>query len=204
LPGIDRQFRELDSRIRLRREQHELLRRRLQDLLVTPRPDFLATADERLLSQQLDRIEQRLEGDSSSQAQALRMRAQRLRGLLTWTLQTEYHERLTAFASHLADLQAAIDIMTAQYESFVRSRQAAVHSYEGYDRQISRLRTRVGESLARVGRLMARQGHMLELVAVTELLVRRERLDDYRNQARFALADSYDRATKAQISRADE
>jgi hypothetical protein len=51
---------------------------------------------------------------------------------------------------------------------------------------------------------MARQGHTLELVAVTELLVRRERLDDYRNQARFALADSYDRATKGQMSRADE
>jgi hypothetical protein len=204
LPGVDQQFRELDSRIRLRREQHKLLERRLQDLLVTPRPDFLATTEERLLSQQLDRIEQRLEGQTSSEAQALRARTQRLRGLLTWTLRTEYHERLTAFANHLGDLQGAIDVMTAQYESFVRARQAAVHSYEGYDTQIGRLRTRVGESLTRVGRLMARQGHTLELVAVSELVARRERLDDYRNQARFALADSYDRATKGQMSRAEE
>jgi hypothetical protein len=204
LPGVDQQFRELDSRIRLRREQHKLLERRLQDLLVTPRPDFLATTEERLLSQQLARIEQRLEGQTSSEAMDLRARTQRLRGLLTWTLRTEYHERLTAFTNHLADLQGAIDVMTAQYESFVRARQAAVHSYEGYDTQIGRLRTRVGESQTRVGRLMARQGHTLELVAVTELLGRRERLDDYRNQARFALADSYDRATKGQMSRADE
>lgn len=204
LPDIDQQFRELDSRIRLRREQHKLLAQRLQDLLVAPRPDFLATTQERLLNQQLDRLEQQLDGDSGAQAAALRARVARLRGLLIWTLRTEYHERLTTFADNLADLQSAIDIMTAQYESFVRVRQAAVHSYEGYDTQLSRLRTRVRESLARVGLLMARQGHALELVAVNELLVRRERLDGYQNQARFALADSYDRATKAQMSRAEE
>jgi hypothetical protein len=204
LPDIDQQFRELDSRIRLRREQHKLLDDRLQDLLVAPRPDFLATKQERLLSEQLDRIEQQLSGDGSAQALALAERAQRLRGLLVWTLQTEYHDRLTQFAEHLADLQGAIDIMTAQYESFVRIRQAAVHSYEGYEIPIRRLRTRVRESLESVGLLMARQGHALELVAVDELLKRRDRLDNYQNQARFALADSYDRATKAQMSRAQD
>ena len=45
---------------------------------------------------------------------------------------------------------------------------------------------------------MTRQGHLLEVVAIQELQIRRERLIAYRNQARFALADSYDRAAKAQ------
>jgi hypothetical protein len=45
--------------------------------------------------------------------------------------------------------------------------------------------------------LMSRQGYLLERVAVDELLARRERLNFYQDQARFALADSYDRATKA-------
>jgi hypothetical protein len=87
--------------------------------------------------------------------------------------------------------------MTAQYESFVRVRQAAVHSYEGYEIPIRRLRTRVEGASTKVGLLMARQGHILELVAVDELLARRERINEYRDQARYALADSYDRATKA-------
>jgi hypothetical protein len=39
---------------------------------------------------------------------------------------------------------------------------------------------------------------MLETVAVEELRVRRERLEAYENQARFAFADSYDRAAKTQ------
>jgi hypothetical protein len=40
---------------------------------------------------------------------------------------------------------------------------------------------------------------MLEEVAIQELETRRERLEAYQNQARFAFADSYDRAAKAQV-----
>jgi hypothetical protein len=45
---------------------------------------------------------------------------------------------------------------------------------------------------------MARQGQVLEIVAIDELVARRDRLETYQDQARYALADSYDRATKAQ------
>lgn len=197
LPEIDRQFREFDSRIRLRQEQHALLDRRLQDLLIAPRPDFLATTEERLLSGRIAEIEQALSGSESPQAAALSQRAGHVRGALTWTLQTEYHERLTDFDEHLAGLQDAMDVMTEQYESFVRVRQAALHSYEGYEVPIRRLRTRVGDALATVSLLMARQGHVLELVAIKELTARRERLDNYRDQARYALADSFDRAAES-------
>ena len=45
---------------------------------------------------------------------------------------------------------------------------------------------------------MARQGHLLETVAINELKARRERLDAYQTQARYAVADSYDRAARLQ------
>jgi hypothetical protein len=45
---------------------------------------------------------------------------------------------------------------------------------------------------------MARQGRMLETLAINELDRRRKRLEEYQVKARFALAESYDRATKAQ------
>jgi hypothetical protein len=90
--------------------------------------------------------------------------------------------------------------MNARYESFVRARQAAVHSYEGYDTPIARMRTRVSEALGKVNQLMARQGHIIEVVAIDELGARRERLAQYQDQARYALADSYDRATKARVA----
>ena len=44
------------------------------------------------------------------------------------------------------------------------------------------------------------QGEVLEAVAIRELGARRERLAAYQNQARFAFADSYDRAAKAQAA----
>ena len=43
---------------------------------------------------------------------------------------------------------------------------------------------------------------MLETVALRELGVRRERLQAYQSQARYAFADSYDRAAKVQAERA--
>jgi hypothetical protein len=44
---------------------------------------------------------------------------------------------------------------------------------------------------------MRRQGEMLETMAVNELGSRRERLTEYQTKARFAMADSYERATRA-------
>jgi hypothetical protein len=199
LPGVDGEFRDLDSRMRLRIQQHKLLKERLQGLLVAPRPEFLATAEERLASEHLTELERRLADANTPQAEALRQRVRHLQGVLTFTLRTEYHYRLAAFDRHLADLGQAIDVLNERYEAFVRTRQAAVHSYEGYDTPIERLRTRVGDSLGKVNLLLARQGHILEVVAIDELSSRRERLAQYQDQARFALADSYDRATKAQV-----
>jgi predicted negative regulator of RcsB-dependent stress response len=197
LPGVDHEFRDLDSRMRLRIEQHKLLAKRLQDQLTAPRPEFLATADERRTSEQLAALASAAERITGPAGEALRERIGRLQGVITWSLRTEYHDRLSEFDRHLRELSAAIDVLNARYESFVRTRQAAVHSYEGYDTPITRLRTRVADSLAKVNQLMARQGHMLEVVAIDELTARRERLAQYQDQARYALADSYDRATKA-------
>jgi tetratricopeptide (TPR) repeat protein len=197
LPGVDAEFRELDSRMRLRLEQHELLEKRLQDQLTAPRPELLATGDERLTATRLAELANGLDGDASPVAKAFRQRIARLNGVLTFTLRTEYHERLDVFAKHLRDLRQAIEILNAEHVAFVRARQAAVHSFEGYDTPIGRLRTHVAESLGKVNLLMARQGRVLELVAIDELVARRERLETYEDQARYALADSYDRATKA-------
>jgi len=200
LPGVDADFRDLDSRMRLRLEQHELLEKRLQGMLTAPRPDFLATADERIDSTRLAELAASLESDTSPAADALRARIARLQGVINFTLRTEYHERLDVFARHLRDLADSIEVLKAQHVEFVRSRQAAVHSYEGYDTQLSRLRTRVAEALSQVNLLMARQGRLIELVAIDELVARRERLEKYEDQARYALADSYDRATEERVA----
>jgi hypothetical protein len=198
LPEVDQEFRELDSRMRLRLEQHRLLEERLEDMLVAPRPEFLATAGERSVSERLAALARSLDGVDTEQAVALRERIGRLQGTISWSLDTEYHDRLYVFDAHLDELAEAIEVLNGTYESYVRTRQAAVHSYEGYDTPLLRMQRRVADALGRVNLLMARQGRVLELVAIDELNARRARLETYEDQARFALADSYDRATQAQ------
>src|SRR5882757_2524206 len=168
LPEVDAQFRELDSRIRVRLEQRKHLAERLHAILTAPRPGYLATAEEQIAGERIALIEKRLGNSDNSESLALRQRAVRLRGALT-----------------------------RQYDAFVGTRQAATHSYVGYDVQIARLRERVGDALQRVDMLIARQGHMIETVAINQLEARRERLAVQQTEARFGVADSYDRAARA-------
>jgi tetratricopeptide (TPR) repeat protein len=198
LPQIDAQFRELDSRIRLRLEQRKHLNERLKSMLTAPRQDFLATSDERIAGERIAQIEKQLGDSDNPQVLALRERAERLRGTLAWQMETEYQKRLTDAHVHLNELNVEIDALNRRYDSFVRARQAATHSYVGYDDQISRLRQRVEDGKQRVDDLMARQGQMIETVAISQLAARRERLVAQQTEARFGVADSYDRASRAQ------
>jgi tetratricopeptide (TPR) repeat protein len=204
LPQIDAQFHELDSQMKLRVEQRDHLRKRLHDILTAPRPELLATADERIALERIRSVEKAIAGVPEEQRPQLQAQVQRLKGVLIWTLRTEYPERLTQAHKNLRELQQSIDVLTAQYQAFVRTRQAAVHSYVGYDQPITRLRTRVGEALQQVELLKAQQGTLIETVATNELKARGERLETYQSQARYAVADSYDRATKAQAQAVGE
>src|SRR6266446_6368776 len=95
LPEVDAQFRELDSRTRLRLEQRKHLGERLKSMLTAPRPDYLATAEERIAGERIALIEKQLGDSDNPESLALRQRAARLRGALKWRMETEYQKRLT-------------------------------------------------------------------------------------------------------------
>lgn len=197
LPAIDRQFRLLDSQRKLRLEQRDHLNQRLQSLLVMPRPELLITAEERQVSERLVRMEQGIDRGRADAAPVL-ARIHRLKGVLHWNIHTDYHRRLTEAYTHLRELDQAIQRLDEIYASFVRTRQAATQSYEGYEDTLRRLKARAVRAQETITRLMARQGSLMEAMAIEELDRRRQRLEEYQVKARFALADSYDRATGKQ------
>jgi tetratricopeptide (TPR) repeat protein len=204
LPDVDTEFRELDSRMRLRIEQHKMLVQRRDDLLTKPQPKFLATREEQAILRRIELIETQLHGSTSASAASSTRRLARLKGLLMWTLETEFHDRLTKFDENLRGLDSAMAFLQEKYDEYVRARQAATHSFVGYEKPIKRLRAHVQMSVEKIDRLMARQGHLLEVVAIEELIARRGRLENYGDKARFALADSYDRATQAQAKMGEQ
>jgi hypothetical protein len=195
LPVIDEKFRQLDSQMRLRLEQRDRIAQRLENMLVVPRPDYLATSAERLLNEHISLLEQRVLDEGSVAPGNAAGRIKRLRGLLQWHIYTEYDQRFTEAYRHLIELDHEVDLLKKQYTAFVRTRQAATQSYVGYDDGIRLQRFRIKEAGEKVKELMTRQGYMLEAMAVNELSRRRERLAGFQIKARFAMADSYDRAT---------
>ncbi|MGD8802690.1 MAG: hypothetical protein PVG12_05875, partial [Gammaproteobacteria bacterium] len=198
LPEVEKEFKKLDSRIKLRIEQRARLNDRIQSLLVSRRPEYLATANERSVIDRLARIKVDLEANPETVNEEISYRLQRLDGLMQWQINQAYDSRLTSAYEHLQELEDEIDEMNKRYRSFVRTRQAATQSYEGYTIPIQQLRTRIKTAQINLRGIMARQGRMLETLAINELDRRRKRLEEYQVKARFALAESYDRATKAQ------
>jgi tetratricopeptide (TPR) repeat protein len=197
LPEIDKEFRRLDSKMRLRLEQRDRIERRLKAMLTAPHPEYLQTVDERITGEQIALMERKLKAGGKSVPKNIDARIKRLRGLLRFNIYTEYDSRFTEAHKHLLDLNIEIDRLKKEYTSFVRTRQAATQSYEGYDERMRTMRSRIKATREKVGELMRRQGEMLEVMAVNELVSRRERLTEYQTKARFAMADSYDRATRA-------
>jgi len=204
LPVIDREFRRLDSQMRLRLEQRDRIEQRLKAMLVVPRPDYLATAGERIISERIALLERKLTAGGAAVPGDVEARIARLRGVLHWNIHTEYDRRFTEAHTHLRDLNGEVVRLKREYAAFVRTRQAATQSCEGYDDLIRRQRSLIRVAREKVGDLMARQGHMLETMAVNELTARRERLAEFQIKARFGMADSYDRATRAQAQEKGE
>lgn len=198
LPDLDKRFRVLDSRIRLRMEQRQSLADRLEHMLVMPRPEFLATADERIAQQQLLEQEKLYQQDESAAGAEARRRIARMQGVIRFNIDTSYDQRYTDTYKNLYALDDEIARMRAIYQNFVRTRQAATQSYQGYTATLNQSRTSIREASTQVATLMARQGRMIEMMAINEFEQRRKRIEQYQVQARFAMAESYDRALKSQ------
>jgi vacuolar-type H+-ATPase subunit I/STV1 len=153
--------------------------------------------DERIIGEQITLMERKLKEGGKSIPKDSDARIKRLRGLMRFNIYTEYDRRFTEAHKHLLDLNNEIDRLKKRYASFVRTRQAATLSYEGYDERIRTMRSRITATGEKVGELMRRQGELIETMAEKELVSRRTRLTEYQTKARFSMADSYERATRA-------
>ena len=168
-------------------------------MLIAPRPEYLATSTERQVLDVIAALEEKIATNPSQVSQDVRLRMKRLRGIVTWQVRTEYDQRFTDAYNNLISLDEIIKQLKITYNSFIRTRQAATQSYEGYTIPIRQLRTRLFTAQRTLKGVMAKQGRLLETMAINELDRRRKRLEEYQIKARFALAESYDRATKAQL-----
>jgi len=199
LPVVEKEFKKLDARVTLRLEQRENLATKLKNMLIAPRPDYLATATERQAMDTINALQEIIITRPELVSEDVVRRVNRLRGAVSWQVNSEYDQRLTDAYNNLISLDKIIKELKLRYNSFVRTRQAATQSYEGYIIPIRQLRTRLFAAQRKLKGVMAKQGRLLETMAINELDIRRKRLEEYQIKARFALAESYDRATKSSM-----
>jgi len=199
LPVVEEKFKKIDARMKLRMEQRNSLAKKIKNMLVAPRPEYLATAVERHAMDRISALEEYIAIRPGDVSEELILRVKRLRGVLLWSVSSEYDQRLTDAYNHLISLDGIIENLKVRHASFIRTRQAATQSYEGYTIPIRQLRTRLFAAQRKLKGVMAKQGRLLKTMAINELDSRRKRLEEYQIKARFALAESYDRAMKAEI-----
>lgn len=198
LPVVEEKFKKIDARMKLRLEQRDNLNTKINNMLISPRPEYLATVEERIALDKLAKIKDYIAAHPSYKTEEITNRIARLDGILLWQIRSEFDQRLTDAYNHLHELDSIVAQLKLRYHSFIRTRQAATQSYEGYTNPIRQLRTRLYATQKKLTAIMAKQGRVIEAMANNELDRRRKRLEEYQIKARFALAESYDRATGSQ------
>ncbi len=162
--------------------------------------DGLAFADagEHALIDRLYRVRAALErmpeGAEKSQA---RERYRRALGALTWRLADESAGRLWEAKKSIGALDQEVAEARRRYTELAQARLTEPARFERFAERIVELTRRLHALTPRVAALLEAQRDYVQELAVAELQHEKERLAAYTTQARFAVAQIYDRANSA-------
>jgi hypothetical protein len=159
--------------------------------------EALASERERQLAVRLERVRAGLPHlTESAQREAAEEKYRVLRGLLTWDLSAQYSARLWEEKKALQEADRLITATEARREALLKAQAQAPADFDDFDRRIETLRRRANELLGGVKDASRAQEARLAELAVAELARRREQIVAYIAQARFAVAQIYDRALR--------
>jgi hypothetical protein len=132
------------------------------------------------------------------EAQRARERLRRVEGALTWQLAQQFPERLWQAKKGLREIQSGLADARARHERLAQAQQQEPARFDRFAARIEELARRLRALAPRVAELAAAQQAHVQELAVAELERQKVRLAQYANQARFAVAQIYDRANLAQ------
>lgn len=197
LPAVRERERTLD--IEALAQRHDALA--AEFARAAARADGLGLADSREL-QLLARIEAAralLEKQpEGAEREVARERLRRVAGALTWQLAQQFPERVWEAKKGLQQIEAGLAEARERHARLLRAQRDEPERFDRFAARIDELGRRTAALLPRVAELAAAQQAHLQALAVAELEREKVRLAHYGNQARFAVAQIYDRANLAQ------
>ncbi|HUN93448.1 MAG TPA: tetratricopeptide repeat protein [Burkholderiaceae bacterium] len=157
-----------------------------------------ADAHERELAARLQRVRDALAraGDDPAYA-AARERYRRVAGALAWQLSDEMVPRLADTKRALQSTGQGLVEAHRRDAALARAQVDEPAHFDAFAQRIADLQRRIHELMPRVAQLSREQQNVVQELAVAELEHEKERLALYTTQARFALAQTYDRANEA-------
>ena len=187
-------------RKRLENQEAIALQERWQyyrDLVATERregnPLNLATGKEKQQWKTLKAAGEKLDAlPDEPRYRLMQAKAEWLQGVLYWQIQTDYKSRLWEIEKQLAELQTPVEESVRMHQQVETALGSIQDGFTGYNERIEALRSRILGLLPAIDAARGNASGHLQQLALDELEVRKQRLISYRNQARYALARSYD------------
>ncbi len=160
--------------------------------------EALATEREHSLAMRLERVRTGVERLADpAQRESAREKSRLLRGLLTWDLSAQYSTRLWEAKKALRETDRLFAEAEVRRLALAQAQTQVPAKFDEFDTRIEILRGRISRAQADVGAVAGAQEAYLAELAVAELARRRDQIVTYTTQARFAVAQIYDRAVRA-------
>ena len=157
-----------------------------------------ADAQERELLERLQDVKRQLQAAGNDpEIAAARERHRLAAGAMTWRLAQAYPVRLHEARRALQAVDAGIDESKRREGALEQAQRDEPARFDRFAQRIVELGQRLDALIPRVDVLAKEQQQAVQELAVAELARQKERLAGYTEQARFAAAQLYDRATKA-------
>jgi len=132
-----------------------------------------------------------------------RQRVRLAAGALTWQLAQDYTARAWAAKKDLKDIDDRIANAQRVDAELAQAQRDEPARFEAFGQRIAALRPMLDGMIPRVAALTKEQQIALQDIAVAELSRQKERLAAYTTQARFAVAQLYDRGDSKPDARTD-
>jgi hypothetical protein len=159
--------------------------------------DVVAFTDERqdALLQRLADVQAALQINAKDpETAALAGKVRLLSGVLGWELSSQWPDRLWQAKKALRDADRGLEEARAREQRLARAQREEPQRFAAFAKRIDALEAQIDALLPRVAALTSEQQRQVQGIAVAELARQQDRLAQYQTQARFALAQLYDRA----------
>ena len=160
--------------------------------------DSVTFADARQISllDRLTRVQTALSSaPETAETATARERARLVAGALTWQLAQDYPERVWQAKKQLQVARDGLATARRLDAELAQAQRDEPVRFDTFAQRIATMGPLIGVLLPRVEKITGEQQHALQGIAIAALTRQQERLGAYATQARFALAQLYDRGT---------